>query len=444
VTNGNFRDTAAPSVFSGEKLLDDEQQQEPNVVICGGGPAGLLASVLLNNAGIKSTVVEQATETKAWGTKSYTMVLNDKGQGALERGGCLEAATEVGQIRPFIGLFNPTNGEMKRIPKKSPNLAITRHLLVRCLEEIVSDLLNVTVRKGVGVSGVTASNDGGDDDGVGLRVDLEDGTSISATHVIGADGKWSNVRRSIPSFLGTIVTCPSAAISMHLPNIPEGWESDSTYLIKPTNEECKFYIIVSALPKNQSMSLSMVYYDQTVEKYPWLAPPMSGKLVDQYEGWDGTFKNGGQNSDLENDSTAEHLDLSDQLKQLFEEELPAFSVLLNDEVYRTAVMRRRATWLKMKARDGQMVTYSSEDGRVSLIGDAAHAMTASTGEGCNTALESCVDLVENVISTMKEKEETSCTVDTMSLAFTRFGTSRPKECISVQELAASKSMLPTK
>jgi hypothetical protein len=105
------------------------------------------------------------------------------------------------------------------------------------------------------------------------------------------------------------------------------------------------------------------------------------------------------------------------MKTLFEEELPAFSNLLDDEVYRTAVVRRRATWLQMEAQDGKAVTYSSNDGRVSLIGDAAHAMTASIGEGCNTALDSAVKLVDSIIETMKEKDETSCTSNTMSLVY---------------------------
>eukprot|EP00534_Pseudo-nitzschia_fraudulenta_P005051 CAMPEP_0201134708 /NCGR_PEP_ID=MMETSP0850-20130426/52504_1 /ASSEMBLY_ACC=CAM_ASM_000622 /TAXON_ID=183588 /ORGANISM="Pseudo-nitzschia fraudulenta, Strain WWA7" /LENGTH=103 /DNA_ID=CAMNT_0047405697 /DNA_START=48 /DNA_END=356 /DNA_ORIENTATION=- len=103
------------------------------------------------------------------------------------------------------------------------------------------------------------------------------------------------------------------------------------------------------------------------------------------------------------------------MKTLFEEELPALFDLLEEEVFFSAVMRRRATWLQMQAPEGKTVTYSCEDGRVSLIGDAAHAMTASIGQGCNTALESAVKLVDSVVEATKERQEASCSVETLSL-----------------------------
>jgi 2-polyprenyl-6-methoxyphenol hydroxylase-like FAD-dependent oxidoreductase len=410
-------------------MNDPQQQQEqPTVVICGGGPGGLLASVLLNNIGIKSTIVEQAVETSPWGIKSYSIILNEKGKDSLERGKCLEAAIEAGQERKFTVIFNPTTGETKGLPKIPPNLSITRHLLVQCIERIAVGLPHVTFRKGVGVSGVVSENGATD-----LRIDLKDGTSIHATHVIGADGKWSNVRRSHPSFSSTMVTCPSSAVHMTMAGIPEGWDSNGTYILKPTNEECKFYIIASALPDDCEMSITMVYFDQALEKYPWLEPPESATPKNYNEGWN--------NGETETIPNAENSKLAHHMKTLFEEELPAFSALLDDEVYRTAVVRRRATWLQMEAQDGKAVTYSSNDGRVSLIGDAAHAMTASIGEGCNTALDSAVKLVDSIVETMKEKDETSCTTNTLSLAFKRYGSSRPKECISIQELSASRSTL---
>lgn len=284
----NSKVYAATEAYSNVKptnVMNDRQQ--PTVVICGGGPGGLLASVLLNNIGIKSTVVEQAVETSQWGIKSYTIILNEKGKDSLERGGCLKDAIEAGQERKFTVIFNPTTGETKGIPKNPPHLSITRHLLVQCIERIAFDLPHVTFRKGVGVSGVTEHGKSG------LRIDLEDGTSIHATHVIGADGKWSNVRRSYPLFSSTMVTCPSSAVHMNLASIPEGWDSNGTYIIKPNNENCKFYIIASALPDDCGMSISMIYFDQALERYPWLEPPESAAPRNYNEGW-----NSGENETI--------------------------------------------------------------------------------------------------------------------------------------------------
>jgi len=438
-TTDAYSFTEPPNVIkrAGDGMLTkSDNRQHPTVVICGGGPGGLLTSILLSNIGIKSTVVEQAIETGPWGIKSYTINLNEKGKDSLERGGCLEAATEAGHERYCTVLFDPITGATKSIRKTTPNLAITRHHLVQCIERIASDLPNVTFRKGVGVTGVTENENSG------LAIVLEDGTSIHATHVIGADGKWSNVRRSFPSFSSTMVTCPSSAVHMEMESIPQGWDSNGYYIIKPTNEECEFYILASPLPDNSGMSISMIYYDQTLENYPWLEPPKSVTPEDYNEGWNDSYQEPRKgNLEIEDTMTTGTSELADRMKRLFEKELPAFSALLNDEVYRTAVVRQRATWLQMQGENGKAVTYSSNDGRVSLIGDAAHAMTPSMGEGCNTALESAVKLADSILETMKEKDEASCSTDTLSLAFLKYGLSRPKECISVQELSASRSTL---
>ena len=68
------------------KLADDGIQttsndlQRPAVVICGGGPGELLASILLNNIGIKLTVVEQAMENISGRIRLHTIILNKRGE----------------------------------------------------------------------------------------------------------------------------------------------------------------------------------------------------------------------------------------------------------------------------------------------------------------------------------------------------------------------------
>ena len=60
---------------------------EPCVLISGGGPSVLLAAILLNNIGVTSIVVERAGGPDEWSSKSYTLVLGEKGLHGLERGG---------------------------------------------------------------------------------------------------------------------------------------------------------------------------------------------------------------------------------------------------------------------------------------------------------------------------------------------------------------------
>jgi len=54
-------------------------------------------------------------------------------------------------------------------------------------------------------------------------------------------------------------------------------------------------------------------------------------------------------------------------------------------------------------------------------------------------MESAVKLVDAVISVMKEKEESICTVDIMSQAFIKYGLSRPKEVQPIQEMSAARN-----
>lgn len=408
-----------------------EDKQYPHVIIAGGGPGGLLASILLSKAGIESTVVERAAEADPWSSRSYTIVLNDKGKESLARGGCLEAATKVCSARHFVYLVDGKTGDQKRIPKQSLGLGFTRPLLVECLEKMVDELPNVTIRRGVGVFRIITDNDN-----AGLQVQLEDDTLLSATHVIGADGKWSKVRQSFTSLesQATMVTCPSFGVSMVTSFVPEGWETDGTYVIKPA-DECMFHIVVSPLPEN-GLSLSMVCYDETIEKYPWLAPPVGltprdygrGDWKDEYAATSST-----EMSDI---------DLAGHLGNLFQKEIPAFYAAVGKETLRTARINRKVTWLQMSAtEDGTEVSYSTEDGRVALIGDAAHVMPPTLGEGCNTALESAVKLADAIIWAMKENGETSCTIDTMGKGFARYGVSRPKEAQPIQDMSAARCAL---
>lgn len=412
--------------------MTDKDEQHPSVIICGGGPSGVLASILLNNIGIKSTVLEKAAEPDQWSSKSYSMVCGEKGQISLGRGGCLELAKNTGNLRSNIYMVDGKTGNVMAIPRQqaTPGIGFSRPQLVDCIEKVASDLPHVTLKRGSGVSRVTRS------DGKTLQVYLDDDSVISGTHVIGADGKWSKVRQSFPSLnsQAKIVTCPSFVVSLFSPSVPEGWKKDGTHLIKPP-EECMFYIIASQISTG-GMSISMVCFDQTVEKYPWLEPPTDMKLEDYGKGgWED--EHSAIPSGCESDSG---LKLSDQLEQLFQEVIPGFHAVLDKEAYKNARINRRVSWLQMKVGDeGKDVSYSTNDGLVALIGDAAHAMTPSMGEGGNCAMESAVKLVDAIASKMEEKEEAICTIETMSEAFVQYGLSRPKEVQPIQEMSAARN-----
>ncbi len=356
-------------------------------------------------------------------------MLGDNGKSCLAEAGCLEEAVEASIERRFVYFYDAASGDVKAMPKQSLGLGFTRPLLVQVLEKVASECPRVTLKRGSGVSHVTKKDD------CCLEVTLEDGSVVSASHVIGADGKWSNVRQSFPELQSqfTMEVCPCFGVHLSLPTVPASLKTEGTYVIKPLSPDCKFYIIAAPRPEiDQGMSISMVCYDQTLEKYPWLAPPDDMKIGEYGKGgWEDEY------SALPGTVTAEE-SLSDNLKKLFEEELPAFyNLIKDDEVFQTARINRRVTWLKMNEEEG---SYSTQDGMVTLIGDAAHAMTPSMGEGCNTALGSAVKLVDSIKAIMEQNGEEECTVNTMSAAFIHYGCSRPAEMKQVQEASAARNM----
>jgi 2-polyprenyl-6-methoxyphenol hydroxylase-like FAD-dependent oxidoreductase len=425
-----------------------ENNDEPTVVIAGGGPCGMLTAILLSDedlgVGINTIVLERAPEPDEWSTKSYTIVLGDNGKSCLERGKCLAAATEIGRERKCVYFFDGTAGTLKKIPKKSPAIGLSRPTLVRCLEDIASKHPRITVRRGAGVSKVVL--DDLDDDHVGdggVNVHLEDGTVISASHAVGADGKWSKVRQSFSELesQASIKVEPSFGVHMMISSFPDGWAADGTYVVKP-DDKYKFYIIAAPMPSHVGgLSVSIVCYDETVELYPWLAPPDDMKSESYGKGgWEDEYS---AMPDYEGDAA---LNLSEQLGALLQEAVPAFYNAISADDFKTARINRRVSWLDMAkvkdaAGDDKEVTYTTSDGLVTLLGDAAHAMVPTMGEGCNTALQSAVKLADAILLEMKTNEMDSCTREAISNAFLKYGTSRHQEVAAIQVMSAARTRL---
>ena len=329
----------------------------------------------------------------------------------------------MGTERKFVYFFDGKTGDTKTIPKQSSGLGFTRPLLVECLEKEALKCPKVSIKRGMGISGITR-------DDRGILATLEDGTVLSGfSHCAGADGKWSKVRQSTSSLnsRAEMITSKSWGVNLYSSKIPKGFDLDGTYVINPA-KECMFYIIVSPLPTH-GISISMVCYDDTLERYPWLAP--SSERVDGYHSWENEYSAlpAGLHTDNE---------LAQNLERLFEETVPAFFQLLDKECFSTARINRRVGWIKM-VQDNP--SYSTEDGRIALVGDSIHAMTPSLGEGANTAMESSVKLVDCVSEIMKEKGESTCSIESLNEGFIKYGIDRPGECIPIVEASAARSKL---
>lgn len=424
----------------------------PHIVVAGGGPAGLLTALLLGTRhSVRTTIIEPTVSTEQWSSKSYSIVLNERGMAALGAAGVLNDVKAAALEKAAVVIHSTEDGEVV-MPRDPPHLALSRPALVDCLMQRVACCPHITLSRGVSVSkvGYDAEGDGS------VRVSLDDGTTLCASHIVAADGKWSVVRAAFfedwcSAFLDgeassgecSIRSVPSWGVSLtNIPSVPKAWRADATHVFKPKTPDSPFYAIASPLPGGEC-SVSLVFFDAALDTMPWLQPqgPAGGNtntakthaegnsaLADA--GWEEPPNYG-------SDNAAGRMALSAGLAHLLATELPALAAQVDSGTLAAAAIGRRGSWVDLT------VEYSAAGGRVALVGDAAHAMPPSLGEGCNCALESAVALFASLAPTADDGPPS---IEELSVAFTEYGLKRPAEVRPVQlrSTAASQGVVPSK
>ncbi|KAL3909828.1 MAG: hypothetical protein SGARI_002403, partial [Bacillariaceae sp.] len=398
----------------------------PHIAIAGGGPAGFLVGLLLAQCHLPCvTLLEQSPVADPWSSKSYSISVTDRGLGAVEAAGVLRQVHTAGTIRNKVIMEMP-GGIQRELPKDPPNYAITRPALVECLEQCLqaqaADQDGVTIKRGVAVTGVTNDNENGL-----LKVELDDGSTLECTHLVAADGKWSAVRNSIPELETQFEVQEEPAFGVIMSSTvksPERWSPDATTLFVPDSKDQTYYCLAAPLPDGQ-YSVSAICFDEIQIAHPWLVPPEDGS--DGCDQSDKTWE-----AEYSVDTSAQAKDsVQENFAKLLQEELPLFYQDLtngdDDTEHLSFRINRRTSWLKPRVEHPQ---YTDATGRVALIGDAAHAMTPSQGEGCNCALESAVSLTQSLLEQVKEGKDLS--VEDITEAFQAYGTIRPSEVLPIQ------------
>jgi 2-polyprenyl-6-methoxyphenol hydroxylase-like FAD-dependent oxidoreductase len=394
----------------------------PHVAIAGGGPAGFLCALLLADCGIPFTLFEQSAVADPWSTKSFSISLNGRGMAALNTAGVLEEAKLAGTARNQVIMEMP-NGLQKLLPKDPPNYAVTRPALVECLEQCLKAKVlehgsdSMKIQRGVSVTDIDMTSD----DSL-LTLTLDNGSTFDCTHVVAADGKWSAVRNAVPDWTDQFQIQSEPAFGVIItPKIstPKRWATDATTLFLSKNP--MYYCLAAPLPNGQ-YSVSAIFVDEIKEQHPWLVPEEDREITVDWEAEHGIGS-----------STEAEASVQEKFAKMIQEDLPSFYKDLNegdgstdnrDAVASTVVrINRRTSWLKPLT---DTPNYSDATGRVVLVGDSAHAMTPSQGEGCNCALESAASLLESLL----KKED--ITVDDLTQSFLNYGTKRPSQVVPMQ------------
>ena len=170
--------------------------QKRPVLIAGGGIGGLSASIALARAGIETSVLERSAFTEESGAgiqlgPNATRLLRD--MGVLD-------AIEPAAFKPeAIWLFDGVSGKRLAVvplgdsPEQrygAPYLTLHRADLHAGLHRVAKDLAPVELRRDFEIAQVETHEDG-------VAVHSVSGDGVEGSSLIGADGLWSAVRKTV-------------------------------------------------------------------------------------------------------------------------------------------------------------------------------------------------------------------------------------------------------
>jgi 2-polyprenyl-6-methoxyphenol hydroxylase-like FAD-dependent oxidoreductase len=173
------------------------------VLIAGGGIGGLSTAIALARTGFDSNVLERSTFTEESGAG---IQLGPNATRILAELGALDAIAPCAFKPEAIKLFDGLSGKViasvplgRQVETRygAPYLTVHRADLHGALHAVAKDLAPVTLTPGFDFERVEA-------DGDGVTAVSTDGVTIEGKCLIGADGLWSSVRKSI---------APDAALS---------------------------------------------------------------------------------------------------------------------------------------------------------------------------------------------------------------------------------------
>ncbi|MEJ7929528.1 3-hydroxybenzoate 6-monooxygenase [Ramlibacter sp. AN1015] len=312
-----------------------------HLIVAGGGIGGLAAAYVLARGGHRVTVLEQSA---AFGEIGAGIQLGPNIFKMFEWLGLTEAVSAVAYFPPGLGMNDVRTGErVVRVPLGDtaraaygyPYGVIYRADLHDVFLEACRALPGVTLRTGAKVESFAQ-------DARGVRVRLAGGEELAADALIGADGLWSRIREAVvgdgkPRVSGHI----AYRAVLRREDVPTHLWNDDVLLWGGE----KTHLVHYPLRRGELFNLVAVFHSS---KYD--------------EGWN-TFGD-----------TAE-------LNERFADAVPQVRELLG----------KIETWKMWVLCDRDPVARWTQ-GRVTLLGDAAHPMLQYLAQGAGQAIEDAVVL----------------------------------------------------
>jgi salicylate hydroxylase len=311
------------------------------VAIAGGGVGGLTAAAALARKGIECTVYEQAPELSVAGA---SLQLGPNALRLMDEIGLLPALREIG-VRPeavdFVRwddgsllLHTPLGAAMEE-HFGAPQLDFYRPDLHRVLHDALAP---GTVLPGAAVERVSHED-------AAVRLRLADGTKVKADVVVAADGIRSRIRQQLagadqPEFSGTVVyrgvVAREQALELHPDHVNYYW-------LGPYRHGVSYWISGGEL-----LAVNCAAQHAEWARESWTLEAPAEEALEYFDGWDEG---------------------------------------LRERIRRCGTMLRGAVFVR---RPLEHWSY----GRVTLLGDAAHAMEPFQAQGAAQAVEDAYVLAE--------------------------------------------------
>lgn len=318
------------------------------VVIIGAGPSGLLlAHYLLRQGNYHIEIYERRRDTRLSDVSSertFPISLQERGRKALRAIKGLEEVIAAQSVFCQGTIIYGKKGKIRQIPRQTPVLTIDRNRLVSILLKQLTETYSQNQVKVHFNCQCTAVD--GTAKTVTLKLNQEDSFTSDYDLLVGADGARSQIREYLTKNAGLVCSqnyAPDAYKSVYLSRLNPG-----TGLELEPNKIHVFTL------ENKARMLMV----------PQPGDQLHGVIIFDH-----------QNNPLERLSTKE------DIKEFFEKNFPTFGQLMSLEEAQMLLKRPVARVLTVHCNRFH------EGDSVLLIGDAAHAVSPSIGQGCNSSLE---------------------------------------------------------